>query len=477
MRWVQALRRKDFTPSKGARVCSKHFSEDALDRTAPSRVRLRDGAVPTIFDAFPVHLKPKSKVRKPPVERQPVPPVSPPVSPLVTFVENEDIEPVTSPDKKTLKRKLAASEMTVIRCRKRIKVLLQNKRRLKKKNAELKNVITDLKRKDMISSSSVDVLETASGGVSDLLKRQIAKAGDHPMPKKYSAALRSFALTLHFYSPRAYHYVRTSFDTCLPHPRTIAKWYQNVDGKPGFTERAFQALGDRVKVAQMQEKKVVCSLVMDEIHIREHIEWDGSKYCGYIDMGTELDDDSLPIAKEALTFMVVSLNQGWKMPIGYFLINGLSGLERKNLVTLCLKKLHEVLVNVVSITHDGCAANLAMLKSLGVGISANGDVTSHFLHPCTEKPVYCFLDACHMLKLVRNTIAEKELIYVNKELVKWEYIKSLHKLQDGEGLHLGNNLRAKHMAWQKKKNECKISCSDFERISGLFPRFLSTGTI
>ena len=39
--------------------------------------------------------------------------------------------------------------------------------------------------------------------------------------------------------------------------------------------------------------------------IRQHVEWDGNKYHGFIDMGTEVDDDCLPVAKEALTFMVV----------------------------------------------------------------------------------------------------------------------------------------------------------------------------
>lgn len=55
------------------------------------------------------------------------------------------------------------------------------------------------------------------------------------------------------------------------------------------------------------------------------------EYHGYIDMGTKLDDDSLPVAKEALVFMVVALNSSWKMQVGYFLIDGLAANKRGNL--------------------------------------------------------------------------------------------------------------------------------------------------
>ena len=71
--------------------------------------------------------------------------------------------------------------------------------------------------------------------------------------------------------------------------------------------------------------------------------WHGKKYRGYVDLGNEVeDDDSAPLAKDALVFMAVSINEAWKVPIGYFFIDGLSGKERANLIKVCLKKLHDV---------------------------------------------------------------------------------------------------------------------------------------
>lgn len=61
---------------------------------------------------------------------------------------------------KTLKRKLNNAEDKLVASRKKIKVLLQqSKRRLTTKNGDLKNVVSELKRKCFISEDSLGVLE------------------------------------------------------------------------------------------------------------------------------------------------------------------------------------------------------------------------------------------------------------------------------------------------------------------------------
>ena len=73
----------------------------------------------------------------------------------------------------------------------------------------------------------------------------------------------------------------------------------------------------------------------------------------------------MPVAKEALTFMVVAINDSFKLPVNYFLIDGLDAMARANLVTQCIERLHAVAINVLSLTFDGAAFNLAMVKILG----------------------------------------------------------------------------------------------------------------
>jgi len=62
------------------------------------------------------------------------------------------------------------------------------------------------------------------------------------LPCKYSADLRRFALSLHFYSCKAYDFVPKEFDTILPHPRTLSKWYTNTEASAGFTKESLDTL-------------------------------------------------------------------------------------------------------------------------------------------------------------------------------------------------------------------------------------------
>ena len=99
------------------------------------------------------------------------------------------------------------------------------------------------------------------------------------------------------------------FNTCLPHQRALEKWCKSVEVKPGFTEYSFDALRSKVSAAREEGKCLKAALIVDEMAVRQQVEWDGYKYHGFVDFGTDLDDDTLPVAKVALTFMVVAVNE------------------------------------------------------------------------------------------------------------------------------------------------------------------------
>lgn len=159
------------------------------------------------------------------------------------------------------------------------------------------------------------------GGPQELFVRQYKKATNKSLPKCYSEELKVFALTLHFYSPVAYNYVRKTFNVCLTHTRTLSRWYQSIDGEPGFTTESYKAL--QLKVSA-EKNAVICSLIIDEMSIRTHEEWDSQKdKCyGYVDMGTGSQETTL--AKDALVFLLNCINGYWKIPVGFFLIAGIT---------------------------------------------------------------------------------------------------------------------------------------------------------
>ena len=169
--------------------------------------------------------------------------------------------------------------------------------------------------------------------------------------------------------------------------------------------------------------------MLHEIHIRAHTEYAEGKYHGYVDIGAGHKDDGKE-AKEALVFMAVSINETWKIPLGYFLIDGLSGEERANLVEECLTRLHEIGTPGESLTCDGPPCHFSMLRALGAKLGLD-DLDPSFLHPADPtKKVHVLLDACHMVKLLRNSFGDGLVFFTTQgETIRWQYIDELVKLQ------------------------------------------------
>lgn len=148
--------------------------------------------------------------------------------------------------------------------------------------------------------------------------------------KEYSEDVRSFGLTLHYYSPRAYSYVRSKFNNNLPSIRTLRNWYSSINAAPGFSTEAFELLKKKALEYKANGKELYVNLIFDEMAIRRHIQWNPykMKYDGFIEIGRRVDDqDNIPLAKDALVFLVSGVTEDFKIPISYFLINGLTAEE------------------------------------------------------------------------------------------------------------------------------------------------------
>ncbi|KAE9524151.1 hypothetical protein AGLY_015516, partial [Aphis glycines] len=241
--------------------------------------------------------------------------------------------------------------------------------------------------------------------------------------KKISPELRGFALTLNFYSSSAYNYVRKIFYKSLPHPSTIRKWYAVIDGFPGFTSESLNTLHNKVFEMKLKNKQLICGMMMDEFSIKQDVHFNGKRNQGYVNYGTGLNDDtdSLPLAKEALVLMLVALNSNWKIPIGYFLINGISGEEKGNLVKTSLNVLHDTGVIIKSLTFDGAGSNISMATSLRSKLHPP-NVKTYFLHPITKSK---------------------------------DFFEKLVKLQEETQLHLATKIR--HINYYKEKMKVRLA--------------------
>ena len=200
-----------------------HFEDSCFIVTNDTR-RLQAIAVPTKVD-FPPRLQKTDRKRKPPLQltvpvtvassSMSAPDCTPPSSmsapdcgpssdehPSVTVIHDHPYDVKKSPSK--LKREFDNALQVVSKFKKKLKVSQRKTSRLKKKVDSLISVVESLKENHLVSSACADVLETTFVGASrDLMKRIVSQTANKK-PGAYTAELRSFAMTLKFYSAKAY---------------------------------------------------------------------------------------------------------------------------------------------------------------------------------------------------------------------------------------------------------------------------------
>ena len=106
------------------------------------------------------------------------------------------------------------------------------------------------------------------------------------------------------------------------------------------------------------------------------------------------------------------------------------------------------------------SCHFSMLKDLGADLSLNTPTfQTSFPHPFdTSICVNILLDACHNVKLVRNTLADRGVLFdAEGGRISWGFNESLNTLQEEEGLRLGNRLKKSHIQWRKQKMKVNLA--------------------
>jgi len=189
--------------------------------------------------------------------------------------------------------------------------------------------------------------------------------------------------------------------------------------------------------------------MLDAMSIRKHIDYSAAtgEYIGYVDLGA--GRDSTADAKEVLVFLLVGLCGSWKAPIAFFFTNGLTAETQKELVIACLERLSEDGFKVCALTLDGHATNVAMCRLLGADICPTS-TQNFFLSANGSQKTHVFFDACHLIKLVRNTLHAYKTFSIDEQLISWQLIADLHETQEVVGLRLANKLSSKHISFQQQ---------------------------
>ncbi|XP_048484643.1 uncharacterized protein LOC125490210 [Plutella xylostella] len=338
-KWVEIIRKsrgEDYwKPAKSTVICSDHFHHKDLyyTKNQTGLRRLKKGVLPSkglfvlpakseesassgeeaeaISEGFSKQPTPSTsnqyEKKTTETDDQPIFPSTPKTS-KVEQTEIEDFSDLDSvfdtPKKaklrKQLRKKIALQKRYILK----IQSLRRKNLRLKKKLASFKQILETLKTERYINDDTHDVL-SSNVFAADLyakMKKKIQGKSKKPA-SKYEPEFRKFCLTLHFLSPNAYRYIRNKFETCLPHPKTISKWYANIDGSPGLTDDAFKILEAKRKQSNAY---MTCALIADEMAIRQQrcFNRQTKQDEGLVDMGTGPNEDLNVKASEAYAFML-----------------------------------------------------------------------------------------------------------------------------------------------------------------------------
>ena len=96
------------------------------------------------------------------------------------------------------------------------------KRKVKRKGDKMSALIENLKKDSVLSSDRIDFLNlNFDSDPITLIENELRANKCEQQGHRYSEKLKDFAVTMHFYSAKAYNYLRKFLN--LPHPCTIRK--------------------------------------------------------------------------------------------------------------------------------------------------------------------------------------------------------------------------------------------------------------
>lgn len=282
--------------------------------------------------------------------------------------------------------------------------------------------------------------------------------------EKYSENIRHFCLALHYYSPRAYDFIRKTFNNHLPHPKTIQNWYANSDirGDPGlqmYNINRLRNISDSYK--EKHDTNIICSLVFDEMCLRKQVFWSVEQYecVGYApNNAPNAEIHNSPFVKQAIVFILNGINVNFEFPIAYYLIDTLEKVQRKNLLQEIINAVTNTGVRIKNVTFDGCPSNIGMCELFGANLNVEStSFQPYFSNPINNDKIHIILDPCHMEKLIRNTLANKGVIFNDSnDKIEWRFFESLYEYSREHDMKT-HKLTKKHLQWKRNAMNVRLA--------------------
>ncbi|NXA73645.1 THAP9 transposase, partial [Thryothorus ludovicianus] len=245
----------------------------------------------------------------------------------------------------------------------------------------------------------------------------------------YSPEMRQFACLLHLYHIKAYDYLRKILP--LPHPYSLTNWLSNNKAAAGFSSDVFLRLQEKVERGDQSYRH--CAVLVQDVSLQKQQEWDPhtKQLTGFVDLGAGiLDADEAPLASEAIILMAVGISSPWTAPLGYFLVNSMSGHFLAQLLRQAINKLNNIGIVVLAVTSGASARGAETARALGIRTDPKR-IQCTFQHPPgSAHSIAYFFDVCHALLLIRNALQCFQKVEWLGDTMWWQHVVELAALRE-----------------------------------------------
>lgn len=209
---------------------------------------------------------------------------------------------------------------------------------------------------------------------------------------------------------------------------------------------------------------LVCSLLFDEMYIRKKVVRlnQSQRYFGYISYGMKEDDVTLPIATQAIVFMLSGINRQFEYPVCYHFITTLNTREKTDLFNEVIKNVTDCGILIKNITFDGLKTSFAMCKRLVANLDVfSGEFKPYITNPVNKEKIYISFDNCHAIKLTRNTLGNKGVIFDDKNgRIEWKHFVDLERFSKENNFRT-HKLSKKHVQFKSSEMNVRIASQTF----------------
>ncbi|KAH6931361.1 hypothetical protein HPB50_023926 [Hyalomma asiaticum] len=201
-------------------------------------------------------------------------------------------------------------------------------------------------------------------------------------------------------STKSYEYIRTELPA-LPSRTTLQKFLGSTTGEIGFSDLVKKRLSTEIECLGTEQARI-CSLVVDEMRIKQRLEYNKQRdiFLGDVDMGSlnEVlsDSDRSELANSLLCFLLCGLHARFRIPVGYFFTRRCTGALLAETTKHVIKKTEELGFEIVRIVSDNHKTNVAAMEIL-----SRGQPQTRVPHPTDpSRSLFLAFDQSHIIKNV-----------------------------------------------------------------------------